>query len=338
MLHFVYPWVIALLPLPLLVRRLLPPYRETRTAVRVPDLQHLAQLTGQQPSRGAVVARRSGMQQLLLVLVWIALLAALARPQWIEAPITKTMPKRDMLLAVDLSGSMDTEDFTDPEGRQVDRLTAVKQVLEAFLTRREDDRVGLIFFGSAAFVQAPFTEDLDVVRVLLDEAQVRMAGPKTALGDAMGLAMTVFERSDVQERVLIVLTDGNDTGSLVPPVRAAEIARDKGIVIHTVAVGDPAAAQEEKLDTHTLQAIAKTTQGQYFFAADRDGLEKIYGELDKLNPRKVETLSYRPQRDLFHWPLAAALGLSLVYAALTLLLAQARRGRQADVHGSAEAT
>lgn len=116
-----------------------------------------------------------------------------------------------------------------------DRLTAVKQVLGTFLTKRDGDRVGLLVFGSAAFVQAPFTEDLQVCRSLLQEMQVRMAGPQTKLGDAVGLAITVFERSDVKERVLIVLTDGNDTGSQVPPDKAAAIARDKGIKIYTIA-------------------------------------------------------------------------------------------------------
>ena len=184
---------------------------------------------------------------------------ALARPQWIEDPIVREEPTRDMLLAVDLSGSMEAKDFTDDRGQQVDRLTAVKQVLDDFLSRREGDRIGLIFFGTAAFVQAPFTGDLDVVRTLMDEAQVRMAGPRTAMGDAIGLAMKIFESSDVEDRVLIVLTDGNDTGSLVPPVRAAEIAGDNGIVVHTVAVGDPAAAQEEKLDEETLEAVARAS-------------------------------------------------------------------------------
>jgi Ca-activated chloride channel family protein len=260
----------------------------------------------------------------------MAVVAALARPQWILEPVTKTVPTRDLLLGVDLSGSMDTRDFTDLEGRQVDRLAAVKQVLGEFLTRREGDRVGLIVFGSAAFVQAPFTDDLQVIRTLLDEVEVRMAGPKTVVGDAIGLAMTVFERSEVEERVLILLTDGNDTGSLVPPVRAAEIARDKEIVIHTVAVGDSAAAGEKELDTEVLESIARTTGGRYYFAADRQELEQIYAQLDELNPRKIETLSYRPQRDLFHWPLGAGLGLSLVYQAFLMLrlgLRHARRSR-----------
>ena len=211
---------------------------------------------------------------------------------------------------------METQDFTDASGQRVDRLTAVKQVLDDFLSRRKGDRVGLIFFGSAAFVQAPFTEDLEACRTLLQEAQVRMAGPQTVFGDAIGLALTVFARAEgVQERVLIVLTDGNDTNSKVPPARAAEIARAQNITIYTVAVGDPTAAGEEKLDKETLKAVATTTGGCYYHASDRAALADIYTQLDALPTRPVQILSHRPRRDLFHWPLALGLGLSLVYHA-----------------------
>src|SRR5262245_33865955 len=253
MLTLAHPWLLALFPLPLLLRLVLPAYRQSRVAVVVPFLDRLAALTGRQPARGAVVAHPPLIQQLAVWLAWLCIVFALARPQRLEQPITKTVPTRDMLLAVDLSGSMETKDFTDASGQRVDRLTAVKEVLDDFLARRQGDRVGLIFFGSAAFVQAPFTEDLDACRSLLDEAQVGMAGPKTAFVDAIGLAITVFEHdTGTHERVLIALTDGNDTGSQVPPTKAAEIARDKQITIHTVTVGDPAAAGEEKLDAETL--------------------------------------------------------------------------------------
>ena len=314
MVTLAYPWLLVFLGLLLLLHRLLPAYRQARTGLVVPFLGRLAHLTGQQPAPGAVVVRPPLLQQVFLWSVWVCLILALARPQWLEPPLTKTLPTRDLLLAVDLSGSMDTQDFTDASGKKADRLTAVKQVLDEFLARRKGDRVGLIFFGSAAFVQAPFTEDLEVCRTLLDEAQVRMAGPKTVFGDAIGLAITIFERAaDVQERVLIVLTDGNDTDSKVPPVRAAEIARDKKITIYAVAVGDPSAAGEEKLDEETLKTVAVTTGGRYYHASDRAALADIYTQLDALPTRPVQTISHRPRRDLFHWPLAAGLVLSLAY-------------------------
>lgn len=325
MLTIVWPWMFVLLPLPLLLRKFLPAYRETRSALQVPFLDRLARLTGNQPSSGSAVYRRLPVQWFILVLAWLAIITALARPQWLEDPIVRELPMRDLLVAVDLSGSMETNDFTDNEGKLTDRLTAAKQVLDEFFARREGDRVGLILFGSAAFVQVPFTDDLEVVRDLLNEAQVRMLGPKTMLGDAMGLSITLFERSEVDERVLIVLTDGNDSGSLVPPERAAEIARDNGVTVHTVAMGDPQAVGESALDEKTLESVAQITGGGYFHANDRAELEAIYAQLDQLNPKQVETLSFRPRLDLFHWPLAIALLLGLVSLVYTELSSTLRR-------------
>lgn len=256
--------------------------------------------------------------------LWVCVVVALARPQIIEPPVSKEVPVRDMLLAVDLSGSMETEDFKNAAGKTVDRLTAVKEVLNGFLAKRKGDRVGLIFFGSAPFVQAPFTEDLKVCRQLLDEAQVNMAGPQTAFGDAIGLAITVFDRSTVKERVLIALTDGNDTASKVPPAKAAGIAKDKGIVIHTVSVGDPKAAGENALDVDALKAVASTTGGIYAHAGDGKQLEAIYQRIDALETHKAETITHRPRRDVYWWPLAVAFGVSLLQHALQLLLHRSR--------------
>ena len=313
MLTFTYPWLFLLAPLPWLIRKILPAHHELKAAVRVPFLQRLAKLAGLEAKRGVAVAKRPVFQWLVLSLAWLLVVAAIARPQWLEEPIIKELPMRDLLLAVDLSGSMEAQDFTDAGGKTVDRLTAVKQVLDTFLARRDGDRVGLILFGSAAFVQVPFTDDLDVVSELLDEAQIRMLGPRTMLGDAMGLAINLFERSEVDERVLIVLTDGNDTGSLVPPARAAEIARDNGVVVHTIAIGDPTASGEQALDEKTLENIAETTGGGYFHANDTEELAAIYDHLDEINPRQVETQSYRPLTDLYYWPLAGLVLLTLLY-------------------------
>jgi Ca-activated chloride channel homolog len=323
-----YPWVLALVPLPLLLWRLLPPYSAPRPGVVVPFLPRLAELAGQGPAHGAMASRRGWLRSLLLVFCWLCAVLALTRPQVIEPPVTRTTPVRDLLLAVDLSGSMATKDFEDAGGATVDRLTAVKAVLDEFLAHREGDRVGLIFFGSAPFVQAPFTEDLVVCRELLEEAQVRMAGPQTAFGDALGLAINVFDRSTVQERVLIALTDGNDTTSQVPPDKAAQIAKDKGIVIHTVAVGDPKAAGEDALDEATLEQVAASTGGLYSHAGNRDELEAIYEQLDALETRKVETLSERPRRDVYWWPLAAALLVSMGHFAAGLLADTLRAHRR----------
>jgi Ca-activated chloride channel family protein len=321
MLSFIYPWFFLLVPLPWLVRRLLPEYREPRSAVRAPFVGLLAVLSGQEKGGESSLRPRVAMQWIMLALVWLALVSALARPVWMDEPIVKELPMRDLLVAVDLSGSMETEDFTDDTGAVTDRLTAAREVIDEFLSRRQGDRVGLVFFGTAAFVQAPFTEDLEVVRSLMDEAQVRMLGPKTSLGDAIGVAINLFERSSVEERVLIALTDGNDTGSMVPPVRAAEIARDNGVTIYTVAMGDPQAAGEQALDEKALEAVAATTGGQYFRANDRTELESIYSALDRLAPKQVEIQTYRPEYELYFWPAGFALLLSLLFFALSELFA-----------------
>ncbi|MFC4992402.1 VWA domain-containing protein [Rubritalea tangerina] len=311
MLSFLHPWFFVLLVVPVVLRRLLPAYKETRQAVRVPWFQRVSTLVGGTPAEGAVVSEVSWWQLIVRYGLWILLVAALARPQWVEPAISRVTPTRDLLLLVDLSGSMETEDFTNKKGDRVDRLTAVKEVLDDFLTRRDGDRVGLVVFGNAAFVQVPFTQDLKVCRRLLDETATRMAGPRTAFGDAIGLGITMFEQSGNKDKLMIGLTDGNDTGSQVPPAEAAGIASDKGIVIHVVGVGDPTASGEEKLDEEALHAVAENTGGRYFHADDREGLEGIYAEIDRMGTREVESESYRPRRDLFHWPLAGFLLVSL---------------------------
>jgi Ca-activated chloride channel family protein len=222
---------------------------------------------------------------------------------------------------------MEATDFTNAAGETVDRLTAVKEVLDEFLTRREGDRVGLVVFGNAAFVQVPFTQDLDACRMLLEETAVRMAGPRTAFGDAIGLGITLFESSEVEDRVMIALTDGNDTGSKIPPAEAAKIARDNDILIHVVGVGDPTTTGEQELDEEALQAVADTTGGRYFFAQDREQLGEIYDELDRIGTRDVEAETFRPRLDLFHWPLAAFLVLSLLFH-LGLVVRQALAKRK----------
>ena len=167
-------------------------------------------------------------------------------------------------------------------------------------------------FGQAAFLQAPFTEDREVVGALLEELQPRMAGAQTMIGDAIGLAVRLFEASEKQNKVVVLLTDGNDTGSKMPVGRAAEIAGEDGITIHTIAMGDPATVGEQALDTKALEGVSGATGGRSFLALDRDALESVYVELDRLEPERVDTLSYRPKHTL-HWvPLAALLVFGVV--------------------------
>jgi len=326
MFTLAHPWLLLLILLPPVLRLIVPPYRETRQAVRVPWFQRMANVLNQNPAEGAAIAETKTAVLVFLCLLWILIVLALARPQFLEAPISKVLPTRDLMLLVDLSGSMETADFTNAAGDRVDRLTAVKEVLDDFLTRREGDRVGLIVFGNAAFVQVPFTQDLEATRQLLSETAVRMAGPRTAFGDSIGLGITLFERSELEQRVMIALTDGNDTGSKVPTAQAARIAQDNDIVIHVVGVGDPTATGEEKLDEEALNTVASTTGGRYFHAADRDELQEIYLELDRIDVREIESESYRPRTDLFHWPLAAFMILWLLFHAALFVRRRAETG------------
>ena len=313
MFELAYPWVLLLLPAPLLVRWLVPHYRQRKESVRAPFFRELAEQAGLQPSPGAVILQRNLWQKMLLPVAWLLLVVAAARPQWVGEPITQIESARDLMLAVDLSGSMETTDFVDPEGNELDRLSAVKWVLEDFVSKRETDRLGLVLFGNAAFLQVPFTLDHDVFVELLKEAQIGMAGPQTMIGDAIGLAIKAFEASEADQRVLILLTDGNDTGSRVPPPKAADIAAQNDITIYTIGVGDPAAAGEAPPDEQSLRQIAERTGGQYFRANDLDQLDEVYRQLDQLEPLEFESYSYRPRYELFQWAVEAFLVLMLTY-------------------------
>ena len=328
MLVFEYWWIFFLLPLPWLLRAVLPARQIRRAAVRVPFGDRLSAAAGRSHNTPDSANGHRGL--VLPAVLWLLVLTAVARPQWIEPAVTKNLPTRDMLLLVDLSGSMNQEDFTSGSGARVDRLTAVKEVLGDFLLRREGDRVGLVVFGDAPYLQSPFSTDLELSRVLLEECEVGMAGPRTALGDAIGLGVNLFDQSDAPAKTMIALTDGNDTKSQVPPIEAARVAAQRGILIHTVAIGDPTTVGEDKLDEQALREVADAAGGSYFFAGDRESLEGIYAELDKLETREVKTVSHRPRRDLFFLPLLGALFVSMLDRALAASLFS-RGGKRVSV-------
>lgn len=330
MLEFELPWLFALLPLPLLVRALFPAYRETQDSIRVPFFQRLVELSGQTPGKGAVILQRVLFQKIWVPMTWLLLVTALAKPVWLGAPVEHTRSARDLMVAVDLSGSMDTEDFTAANGQKISRLDAVKQVLAEFAAQRRHDRLGLIVFGDAPYLQAPFTEDHHAWLTLLDETEVAMAGQSTMLGDAIGLAIKLFEHSDTENKVLILLTDGNDTGSRVPPVEAAKVAQRKGVTIHTIAIGDPESAGEEALDMDVMQAIAGMTGGGFYQALDRSQLQQVYRDIAALEPEQYESLSFRPRRSLFHYPLGIIMGGYLLFFVRMTLQAKKKTRMQAS--------
>jgi Ca-activated chloride channel family protein len=239
---------------------------------------------------------------------------------------------RDLMLAVDLSGSMSDEDMA-LGGGLVDRLTAAKAVLADFLDRREGDRVGLIVFGQKAYALTPMTLDLDSVRQQLDDSVVGLAGRETAIGDAIGLAVKRLGRQPAQQRVLILLTDGVNTAGLLDPIKAAELARDNGVRIHAIAFGGSGGGISvfglpiqlpgggEDIDEATLKRIAQLTGGREFRARDTEQLAGIYAEIDRLEPVQREGQRVRPRIERYPWPLSAALAIGL------LAFAAPRRGR-----------
>lgn len=312
MIELVHPWALTLLVLPLLMR-LLPAYKESRDSIRVPFFDKLVELSEQRPESGAMVLRRDRAQQFLVGFMWLCLVLAAAKPEWVGPPVEQRKSGRDLMIAVDLSGSMQATDFTLPDGGSANRLEAVKYVLARLAAQRASDRLGLIVFGNAPYLQSPFTDDHQVWAQLLGETDIGMAGQSTAFGDAIGLAIKLFRDSDSDNRVLIILTDGNDTGSMVPPVDAARVAASHAIRIYTIAMGDPATVGEEALDTATLQRVSELTGGRYFQALDQQALTRAYEAIGELEPELYETISFRPRQSL-HWvPVGVALGLYLCY-------------------------
>jgi len=328
-IHFEWWWLLAAWPVPLLVRWLARPVpRRRRRALRAPFLSDFA--------AAGVPERRGWLKRwslLVALLAWTALLAAAARPQWLGDPVSLPVSGRDLMLAVDLSGSMEVEDFV-LEGEVVDRLTATKVVAGDFIERREGDRIGLILFGRHAYLQTPLTFDHATVQRLLMESLIGLAGQETAIGDAIGLAVKRLRDNEVDTRVLVLVTDGANTAGAVAPRRAAKLAAAAGLKIYTIGIG----AEELRvqtlfglqrmnpsrdLDEEALTAIAETTGGRYFRARDTAELERIYDLLDELEPVLQEPLHFRPRTALFMWPLGAALVLA---AGLLGSLARGRLG------------
>lgn len=325
MYELALPWLLLILPAPLVVWWLLPARRETSASIRLPFFDQVAQAAGVTPSAGSVVPRRPWPQTLLEAIAWCLVVLALARPELVEPPIEKAEPQRDILLALDLSQSMETKDFRQTSGEVEARVDAVRTVVSDFVSKRPGDRIGLVVFGDAPYPLAPFTLDHALVSKMIDGLLPGMAGPRTAMGDSLGLAIRMFEKTTVPEKVLVVLTDGNDTASKMPPLKAADVASTKGIVVHAVGIGDPQATGEDKLDVSTLRAIAAKTGGRYFFGGDADQLASIYRTLDEITPEDQKTTSWRPRVSLFQYPLAAAVVLLIAWHGAAVLVGLLRR-------------
>jgi len=310
-LQFEWPWVWLALPLPWLARRLLSPVRRPAgAALRVPFFASMMSAAASSATPGARALW-------LATVAWLLLVAAAARPQWLGEPEAVPMSGRDIMLAVDLSRSMQQTDF-EVQGDLIDRLTAVKLVALDFIERRVGDRIGLILFGERAYLQAPLTFDRTTVQTLLKEAVLGLAGDATAMGDAIGIAVKRLRGDRVENRVLILLTDGANTAGEIEPLKAAELAAKAGLRIHTIGIG----ADETRirqlfgtyrtnpkldLDEATLKAIAERTGGRYFRARDSAELNEIYALIDQIEPIEQDPRRFRPVSALYPWPLGMAL-------------------------------
>ena len=323
-----WPWMLLALPLPLLARALLSPVTESQEAgLKVPSFKGFAVLTN-----------RSEAEQLLNWRIWLAIIAwallvlAAARPERIGDELDVPVSGRNLMLAVDLSGSMDAKDF-ELGNRRVDRLTATKAVASDFIERRKGDRIGLILFGERAYLQVPLTLDRETVNILLMEAFIGLAGEKTAIGDAITLAVKRIHDQEAvgDEQILIVLTDGANTAGEIDPIKAAELAQQIGLRIYTIGIGaeqmmvssitgglrpvNPSA----DLDEETLTRIAAITGGQYFRAKDTAGLQDIYRLLDEMEPVAEPEAGFRPVKSLYYWPLGGAFVLTVFLCVMGLL-------------------
>lgn len=307
MIHFAWPWMLLALPLPWLIGRWLPPVQGGALF-----LPFAAAVT----AGPAVLQAHANWKKWLFVLIWLLLIAASVRPQWLGDPLPVPSSGRRLMLAIDVSGSMATQDMNGNDTR----LMVVQKVAGEFIRHRQGDQLGLILFGTRPYLQAPLTDDLDTVGQFLRESVIGVAGQRTAIGDAIGLAIKRLKSEQAAsggKMVLILLTDGGNNAGLMDPLAAARMAADDGLRIYTIGVG--AAVQQSlfgtggntDLDEDTLKSIAGLTGGEYFRATDADALKQVYARIDQLEPAAGREQWYRPHSEWFTWPLAFALLLSI---------------------------
>lgn len=313
MMHVAWPWTVLLLPLPWLLYRMRTEAQSGGTAIYLPFVSALG------PASAGADGKRHDLRA-LFVLIWILLIAAAMRPQWLGDPLPIPTTGRRLLLAVDVSGSMQAQDMEN----NATRLQVVQYVAGKFIDERAGDQVGLILFGTQPYLQAPLSPDLATVHRFLDDAAIGIAGNETAIGDAIGLALKRLRaeaKADRQQTskhsVLILLTDGQSNAGAVPPLEAAKLAAQEGLRIYTIGVGAIAnigffgSTGNPDLDESTLQSIAQITGGRYFRATDANALRDVYREIDKLEPAAGRERWWRPADEWFRWPLGLALLLSV---------------------------
>ncbi len=303
MYELALPLALCLLPIPLLILWL---SRSNRTvgALQLPSIDSLPESSD---STSPSLWRR-----FVALIAWIFLVIALAQPQIVGEPESLPVTGRDLMMALDISGSMDNRDFVW-QGQRLTRLDAVRAVASDFVLRREGDRVGLILFGSKPYLQTPLTFDRQTVHYFLNDAAVGLAGKSTAIGDAIGLAVKRLRDRPAESRVLILLTDGDNTAGELLPAQAAQLAKQMNVRVHTIGVG-----REERsffgsvirgsgIDEASLREVAQITGGKFFMAEDTGQLVDVYNELDELEPAAAGDEIFKPRQPFYHWSLAICL-------------------------------
>lgn len=311
MIEFAWPYLLFLIPIPLIMHKWFSSSQShAHAALKVPEINDFIHLQND-PSTSL-----PKFKTLFAFIIWSALVAAAARPQWIGNAVEIPQSGRDLMLAVDLSGSMQIKDF-EIKGQAVDRLTVSKMVAGDFIDRRKGDRVGLILFGTQAYLQTPLTFDTSTVKQLLKEAEIGLAGKDTAIGDAIGMAVKQLRDSPQTSRVLVLLTDGVNNAGELSPEKAAEIASHEKLKVHTIGLGSKSMVvntvfgarqvnPSAEIDEKALKLVADKTGGNYFRAYNTQELAQIYQEIDQLESIERDNQFYRPTEEIYFWPLLIA--------------------------------
>ena len=314
--EFEHSWIFLLAVLPYFIHRYLPAYETKKSAIHVSFFDVLVDILGVEATKSEARLSAKRWQTYTRNMTWGLLVIAMAKPVWLGEPQTREVLGRDVMVVVDLSGSMAEKDFSTPQKKQITRLDALKKVLYSFSDERQGDRLGLILFGDSAYLQAPFTADHEAWKSLLEQTRIAMAGESTHIGDAIGLGIKTFsDESQSSEKVMLLLTDGNDTDSLVPPIEAAKIARQYGIRIHVIAMGSPETVGESKLDIEVLDQIAGITGGESFLAQSPSELHNVHRVISELEPARFDSFTYQNKESLHYIPL-----IIIVLNALVMML------------------
>ncbi len=300
----------AALPLPLLIRRFFPKYSDKESSLIVPFFHEVSE-------QFSTTQSRSILWLSLAILAWLSLVLASARPQWIDEKVNVSVTGRDLLVALDISGSMQQMDFSVSN---TSRFEAVRQIAGDFMRRREGDRVGLILFGSQPYLYAPLTLDVDTVVEFLNGSQVGFAGQRTAIGDTIGFAVKVLRERPAENRILILLTDGENSAGSLEPLQAMQLAVEHGVRIFVIGIGpnyEPSQRANPAFQSrYVLPTIAESTGGVYFHASNSRMLEDVYKTIDRFEPIEGDEKTRTSVTELYPWPL----GFSMFILAFVILL------------------